>query len=377
MLQVLKNFIDNNILHHVDKALDKPNVYDGLIEEPVKKMAKRGDYGIATIDLSASRIIKEDGDLSAFSPEGEQQNIDFEKMWCVSENGICNPVETVINYFISLGDKADDETKKIVEVFRHFGFIKDNKCLIDTAYVAVGSGTTKRGNSYQKVADFVKKYGLIPKGMFPNYGKWRNWNELYYGNYNDRVVINGNYMPKHLIDRGEKLLKYIKFGYSWYLKDSKSANQKGCPGTSCGAWGYPDNDGIYRPVGIPINHAINRPKPIGKYRYIKDSYNPFDKKLSLDYPVGYDFLMSIRLKKEISDFNQEYLKELKSKGIDYQLLVGNIGEYKQGVYEITDDFKLKKVEGNSAIDKWITKMADEKKLQPRSPEDFKKLINII
>lgn len=372
---MFKNFLDNNLFVYIDKLLNKSNVINGLIEETKKLKAKRGDYGIATIDLSGSRTIKEDGDFEAFVPVGEQQNKTLldgtDPMWCVSENGLCNQIETVINYFISLGDKADNETKQIVKVFKAFDLIKNNKCLLDTAYVAVGSGTTRRGNSYQKVADFIRKYGLIPKGTFPNYGNWKSWNDLY---YSGDTYVNGNKVNNSLLEQGKRILEYIDFSYCWYPEDSKKANELGCPGTSIGAWSYPSNDGIYRDTGIPINHAITRVKKIDKYRTVGDSYTPFIKKTSLNYPVGSDFLLSVRLKKEINQFNEIEIAKQRNKGRQFLLLVGDYKNYTPGVYELKDN-KLNKIELPQAVDNWIKEQARIGKLIGISPEDFKKFVN--
>lgn len=368
LLKVLKNKLDNNCLVYLDKLLKRPNIENGLIVEKIKKISKRGDFGIATIDLSGSRIIKEDGNLEDFCPDGEQQNITFEKMWCVSENGVANQIETVINYFIHQVNNglADKETQGIVNVFNNLGFIKNNKCLIDTSYVAVGSGTTARGNSFQKVADFVRKYGLIPKGLFPNYGNWRNWNELYYGG---DFYINGNKSYSELLKVGKKLVEKIDFSYCWYPKDSKEANKKGCPGTSTGAWSYPDNEGIYKPVGIEINHAVNRPKMVGNTRLIFDSYNPFKKKLSLDYPMGMDFLISIRLK----DMSFAEIKKLISKGYKFVMRTDKPNGGNGQIYRLSEEVGLVELTDKDKIQEAVKEMANNKQLTGISEELYKKL----
>jgi hypothetical protein len=228
-INAIKNFIDNHILIHVDKFLNRPNIENGLIPTSRKKIAQRGDYILGVFSFSGARKIKDDGDFEQFMPEGEQQNITFEKMWCVSENGICNQTETVFNYFAWLvkNNQADEETKELVKIFEHFGLIKDGVCKIDTAYVAVGSGTTKRGNAYERVANFVRHNGFIPKGDFPNYDKWSNWNELY---YSGDTWINGNKIPKNLLELGQKLVEFVDISYDWITTRNGNVHEMGVPG---------------------------------------------------------------------------------------------------------------------------------------------------
>ena len=87
--------IINKILYYFDKLFKRPNVDNGFIETTKKQIDKRGDY---TMDLGfvGKKEIKVDADCRNFEPAGEQQNIDFEKMHCVSESAL-NSIETKIN----------------------------------------------------------------------------------------------------------------------------------------------------------------------------------------------------------------------------------------------------------------------------------------
>ena len=375
-LKIIKNFIDNYILVYWDRLLDKPNIKNGHIHESLKKLAKKGKYVFGGFSLSGRKMINQRGDYENHLPKGEQQNIKFEKMWCVSENGISNQIETVFNYFISLinKNKADTETKELVKIFRHFGLIQGDKCLIDTAYIAVGGGTTKRGNTFSRPAHFVRKHGLIPKGMFPNYGKWKTWKELYYGK---GIWINGNKVPKELLDRGEKVAEYIDITYEWFpINQALKAHQSSCPGTSCFAWAYPDNKGVYQRMRIAINHAIMSFKVPDIVKHIFDSYMPFKKKLALDYEIGSYFVMSFRLKKPLSVFKEKEIEKLSKKGLKYILLVKKINDkYPAGAYSLKDGILEQVTDLTPFINNGVIKLKEKGELQPRSIEDFKKLLN--
>ncbi len=328
MLKILKNKIDNYILVHWDRLMDKANIKNGLIEKTRHQIYKSGDYIHGVLGSTNSRELKKDGNFEAFIPKGEQQNIGFEKMWCVSENGTCNPIETNFNYFIHLvnNDEADEETQELVKIFRHFNLIKGDKCLLDTEYVAVGSGTTRRGNAMNKPADFVRKHGLIPKGTYPSY---KTWNELYYPS--GGVYINGNKMPAELLAQGEKLVEFVDITYEW-VSPSKMDNvmSRSVLGTSCFAWHYPNEKGVYQRVNLQANHSVYKfKKSDNTFKKIGDSYNPFCKKLALDYTLGYGLLISFGVKKPLPNERQMLLDE----GKRYVLRADAKGEF----YEVTKD----------------------------------------
>lgn len=371
--KIIKNKIDNHILVWLDRFLDRPNIKNGLIEKTRTQIYKSGDYIHNVLGATNSRVIKKDGDFEEFIPVGEQQNKPFEKMWCVSENGTCNVIETDFNYFIHLVNtgKADEDIKELVKIFRHFGLIKGDKCLLDTAYVAVGSGTTKRGNSMNKPCDFIRHYGLIPKGTYPPY---TTWNELYYPS--GGVYINGNKMPAELLEQGKKLVEFVDITYEWVRpQDMDNLMEKGAMGTSCYAWLYPDKNGVYQRVDLPKNHSVYKFKKKDKdHKKIGDSYNPFIKKLALDYDLGWGMLISYGLKKKFSIFNEELIKNFKEKrGIDYLLLVETYKDFLPGLYEIKNN-NLVKIELPQAVDEWIKGLANEGKLIGINKEDFSKFL---
>jgi len=332
ILQILKNKIDNYLLVHLDKALDRPNIKNGLIEKTRHEIYKSGDYIHDVLGSTNSRELKKDGNFEQFTPVGEQQNIGFEKMWCVSENGTCNPIEANFNYFINLvnSDEADEETQELVKIFRHFNLIKDNRCLLSTEYVAVGSGTTRRGNSMNKPADFIRKNGLIPKGEYPKYA---TWNELY--SPSGGTYINGNKMPLRLLEQGKRLCEYVDFTYEWVsARNMDSVMKKGVLGTSCFAWHYPNANGIYQRVNLQANHSVYKyKKSDNTFKTIGDSYNPFTKNLALDYDLGYGLLISFGVKKKLPNERKILLEEGREYVMRSEVKAGGRGE----IYRIAEN----------------------------------------
>lgn len=372
MKKIIKNLLDNYLLVYIDRLLKRPNIDNGLIEVSSKQIRRAGDYIHKLLGSTNSRTIKKDGNFESFLSKGEQQNAGFERMWCVSENGICNQIETNFNYFINLvnSDEADEEIQEIVKIFRHFGLIVDDKCLLDTAYVAVGSGTTKRGNSYKAPAHFIRKKGLIPKGSWPEY---KTWGELYYPS--GGTWINGNRVPAKLLEQGGKLTEFIDITYEWVApRDFDKVMERGTFGTSCYAWLHPVN-GIYKRVSYSKNHAITKiKKKEPTFQKIGDSYQPFVKKLALNYDLGYGMLLSFGIKKPFNVFNEKEITQVKkNRGWDYVVLVENYKDFDKGIYKLNED-NLEKVTNNSAVDKWVEGLKDGNKIEGVNADFFSKLI---
>jgi len=373
LLQILKNKIDNYILVHWDKMLDRPNIKNGLIEVSDKQIKKNKDYVYGKLGSTNSKTIKKDGNFEKFIPVGEQQNKPFEKMFCVSENGACNSIEANFNYFIHLvnNGEANEKIQEFVKIFKYFGLIKGDKCLLDTEYVASGSGTTRRGNSFNSVAGFIRNYGLIPKGDYPKYA---TWNELYYPN--GGIYINGNKVPPRLLEQGKKLCEYIDFTYEWVSPyNMDSVMEKGVLGTSVFAWHYPNADGIYQRVNLNKNHAVYKFKKSEKeFKTIGDSYQPFVKKLALNYSLGNGMLISFGLKKKFSVFNEKEIINFKDKRkVDYVLLVENYKNFTPGMYKI-ENSSLNKIETPTAVNDWIKQLSKEGRLIGINGKDFSKFL---
>ena len=365
--------LKNDLLFLRDYVLRRPNIINGFIETTDKEIDKNGDYRHEPdrFGMVQKEVLNPSGRYMEYRPKGEQQNVGSDKLHCVSESG-CNSIETIINFYLHLIDngKATKEMIEIVGVFRAFGFIEGNKCLISTRYVASGSGTTRRGNSQSKVGQFIHKYGLVPKKMFPYIN---NWNE-YYRTGDTR--INGNKLPSELIKRGQQLLEYIEINYEWVSYRHMVETYKYAPLQTSGfAWTNYKN-GIFYRTNRRKNHCFQVDGFENSCHEAFDSYQPFDKKLDKNYNFGNAMLYSIHLKRPVTPYNPEEIKKLKERGFEYMLLVKECGKYTPGVYQLLDE-SIKKVEQAGAVDKWIKEQAKSGKLEGISSDNFKKLLNAI
>jgi len=359
------------ILYFIDVVLNRPNLKNGLITTPFKKIDQEGDfiYSPGRLGFVEKKVLKEDGDYRGFRPDGEQQNVGSDKMHCVSESA-CNNIETRVNYYLFLIDngKASKDQTEVVNIFKHFGLIKNGKCLLSTRYVAAGSGTTVRGNSQKAVADFIRHYGLVAKDDYPYVN---DWNEYYYTG--DRA-IKGNKLPSGLMAKGQRLIEYVEFNYEWVAPlDIPETYPLGPMQNIAYAW-YGDVSGILKRNSYTANHAFQGDGKKPTYQQIFDSYYPFDKKAALNFYKEYGMLYTFKAKKTLSKFNTAYIKELKKRGLEYILLVNKFEDYDPGAYKLLDT-GLEKADLKVVLDNGIKKLALEGKLTGISTQDFAKILN--
>jgi hypothetical protein len=371
---MLKTFLDNYLLVHIDRLLKRPNIKRGFIETTPAQIKKQGDYvhDPERLGFIFKHPYFTNADLSRSRPTGEQQNVNFEKMHCVSESA-CNAIETNLNYLIKLesAGQADKNVAELLKLFRYFGLIKDDKCLLDTNYVAIGSGTTMRGNSQERVADFIRHYGLVPKGTLPD---MPTWNQHY---FRPGVKINGNSMPQEVLDRGKKLVQFIEFNYEWVApKNFNSSYRFGAIQTS-GHMPAPVKNDIYQYSYNQRNHAMQVDHETPEYKGLFDSYNPFAKKMAHNYNFGYGMLYTASLKRPLNIFNEAEIAKLQKRGLDYVLLVEDLNdEYKNGAYRLNNGFLEKISDIKPFINNGVIKLKDDGKLVGINKDDFRRLFTL-
>jgi len=90
-------------------------------------------------------------------------------------------------------------------------------------------------------------------------------------------------------------------------------------------------------------------------------------------------IFTLHLKKKLNLFRDTEVAKLKTRGMKYILLVEDCGIYTRGLWKITDDNQLTKVEAddvpnNERNDAFIIQSAQNGTLKPYSQKDFKTLI---
>lgn len=345
--------LKNYFLYLVEKLLKKPNINNGFIE--VKP--KPEDF-IHLGGQVEKKILCQDLDWTPYCPIGEKQNRNGnESLSCVTQSAM-NAIEILVNKYIALVNegKADQEQKGIVQVFKEFNLIKNGETNCSDRYIAKLSGTTRRGNSQDKVADTIRHYGLIPED---DWGWVDGWDNYY------------KEIEHPLIDRGLEVLEYIEINYEWVSPANMKDALKYAPvQTSVFAWNGMSN-GIYYKTANRLNHAVVNVKfEPNTYYTIFDSYEVFKKLCALNFNFGWGMVYSIHLK-SIPKFNIEKIKELEAKGFKYIMRAEAKGE----IYELTQTGELKYISPNEIIPVGIKSLSDTKKIIGITEDLYNNLIN--
>lgn len=209
------------------------------------------------------KVIRPDGDWSAYIPLNEdQRKSDIESSSCATF-GTINCIEILMEE-MGLGKDFDYSER----------------------FIALLSGTTKQGNSPTKVAETIRKYGLIPQAMMPFDDSIKTWEDFMSWKGADK---------EKCLAAGKQWLKRYDFGYDLVWKGDISPEDKAklmdearkySPlGVSVFAW-LSDNGVYYKLSGADDNHWIANPlKNIGL-----DTYEPYLKNLK----ENYDHMIALR-----------------------------------------------------------------------------------
>lgn len=236
----------------------------GLIIEESDK-----DYVFGSGQLTG-KVIRPDGDWSAYIPQHEdQRKRDIESSACATF-GTINCIEILMEE-MGLGKDFDYSER----------------------FIALLSGTTKQGNSPTKVAEAIRKYGLIPQSMMPFDDSIKSWEDFmsWKGVDKDKCLA-----------AGRQWLKRYEFGYDLVWKGDISPEDKAklmdearkySPlGISVFAW-LSDNGIYYKLSGADDNHWVAQHKKDTAL----DTYDPYEKKLR----TNYDHMIALRyvIKKKV------------------------------------------------------------------------------
>lgn len=236
-------------------------------------------------------------DWTPYLPSNEKQyNKKFDTMACVSFSAL-NAIETQMNFLIA----NNLLTPAQFIVIKELGFIdENNKFNCSDRFTAKMSGTTKNGNYLEKVGDSIRNDGILPEKDW----KWDdtfNWDGFY------------SEIPQALKDKAKKIKDIIQFNTEWVIIKEWNQNvvnvlkyqtlhspiQIAAP--VCPMWSRftlkPEDTVKTCPSVVPQHATI----VYGVDEVIRDfdHYNPFAKKLALDYPIPYGFKILATIKKDI------------------------------------------------------------------------------
>lgn len=134
-----------------------------------------------------------------FLPIGTIQRGRDDWMNCAS-NAPCNSLEVSFNHALD----SNLFTPVLVQWFKDEGYINPENGLFEIAdaFVSIGSGTTRRGNSLKSPVQFISNNGIVPKSRMPDSPS------MTFDEYHDPARI-----TPELFDLGLEFLKRVKVNY--------------------------------------------------------------------------------------------------------------------------------------------------------------------
>ena len=132
-----------------------------------------------------------------YYPLGERQNLGQDKMDCVTR-GFINEGEKQLNYLYKIGKMS----MGLINWLERKGFFIDGKIVLSNRIPAMGSGTTRNGNSLKAVIQWIENNGIHPRQTEED--KPMTFNEYY----------NRNDLTKEILDIGLDSRDLIKINYA-------------------------------------------------------------------------------------------------------------------------------------------------------------------
>lgn len=240
----------------------------------IKRKKRKEDYVLGGKSGLLHGVLQLGGNWLEWLPAGEKQRKGIDTKGCVSF-GICNILEILHK--------------------RKFGSEKN----FSDRYIAVASGTTRRGNSIRAVIETARKIsGMIAEELYPFEGK--SWAEYH------------KELPKRLWDIGRRWLQKFAIGYEWVKpneKDIIEALEYSPLGVSVYAWAKKGKK--YYKAGRDNHFTVLVGYEYGKHWIVFDSYTDkgsFIKKLEWNYFTPETQI--IRLSLEPANFLSKFISYL-------------------------------------------------------------------
>jgi hypothetical protein len=243
----------------------------GLIDAPPLEE----DYiAGATSQLGFNRV-KEDADWRDLRQPGERQKASrIETMSCVSfsENNVAE-------IHFERQRRAGEIPASTMRELEALGYVVDGRLNLSDRFLAWASGTTKQGNYMNKVAQTLREVGAVPEADWPFINA--PWDEFY------------KEPPQWVKDKAKKFLEFFQVSYEWvsvsvnpqskaYIRIHLKQAPLQVALATCSPW---DSEvGFCGRAGT--NHAVTLLHlDENGVATIFDSYDPYTKVLSADYPI--------------------------------------------------------------------------------------------
>lgn len=217
----------------------------------------------------------------------EPQKFKFDSNGCTQASGI-NSIETQLNFL------RNDFSVEALRWFTDNGYFDENGNFdISWRYTGIKAGCSINGSSHISFWDAVRKWGLLPRKML-NYTmeqsqKFYSQEEMCADFWNPAVITK----EMETLAKGALQWINVEYEYTWYNlekwcpSDLMKAELKHAPlhigAAVCWTW----NSGDVKSCGQthPAHSTLAFKENDDQSTMIRDQYNPYDKKLSSDYPI--------------------------------------------------------------------------------------------
>jgi len=272
----------------------KDPIFDnsGLIDAPPLEK----DYIAGDSSPIGYNEIRPDADWRDLRQEGERQKASrIETMACVSfsENNIAE-----ISF--ERQKRAGEVSMSTMRELEALGYVVDGRLNLSDRFLAWASGTTKQGNYMNKVADTLRTVGAVPEADWPFVNA--SWDEYY------------KEPPKEVQEKAKKFLEFFQVSYEWvsvsvnpqskaYIRNHLKQAPLQVALATCSPW---DSD-VKFCGRAGTNHAVTLLHlDENGVATIFDSYDPYTKVLSADYPIP-SVLKTIVTIKQPEEMNARFI----------------------------------------------------------------------
>jgi len=222
----------------------------------------RGEYDYqAGANSPVNRVVlKENSNWKDIKIDNEIQVVgygtltSYDTLMCVSFNGNTDAIEYLLSQQIKLGIVPSWK----VQWLRDNGYFKNGQLNFNERFTAIMGETSEIGAYQYKVADGMRKFGLIPQDMFPMAS-----------NFKDN--IDKKFVTQAMYDLGKKFTELFKINYEWTTPDQTEEFIKYSPLACFGKYGNIAEGEPLDPQN-GTNHSMLQIFETSTYREIDDSY---------------------------------------------------------------------------------------------------------
>lgn len=207
-----------------------------------------------------------------YLPAGEVQRSDNDDMMDCASRWLVNVIEAKFNYLLANDLITSANKRWLIDS----GYLTERGVEFSDAFVAINSGTTRRGNSLKAPLEAARKHGLVPKHRLPLQP------DMTFEQYHDPDRISGSLRALGLQFTDRFTINYERVP----ARDFATVYDYDMIGMAGYAWGEPDSDGVYQPAPYPPNHAfaaVRAPEHVIFDNYIDSTDGDFIKRLAPDY----------------------------------------------------------------------------------------------